>query len=141
MRWYSKLFLAAFVCCLFFGCASWKKTRTQTQTVTTTVIRIDTIIKIKTDTILKVQEVMLHDTAIVENEHAVARTYYSTTKQRIVLELKGKNFNVPVTIYKKVEQVKNEKSKEVVVKKKNFFWYILAGLIIVIIYNRKKLFK
>jgi hypothetical protein len=139
MKWYSKLSLAVFVCFLFYGCASWKKVTTRT--VTTTVIRIDTIIKIQTDTILKIQSVTLHDTAIVENNSAIARSYFSVSKQRIVLELKGKTFDVPVSVYKKVEQVESKKEKEVIPKKNKFFWYMLGVITILIIYNRKELFK
>jgi hypothetical protein len=106
------LFLALLYCCFSLsGCAGFKKV--QTVTITTTKIKIDTVILIKTDTVKLFQSVYLTDTAKLENKTSVAKSYFSTEKKRIVLELSGKPFNVPVTIYKQVEQKQTEKIKEV----------------------------
>jgi len=143
MKW--KIFcylplLFIFFSCGLPSCCSTKKI--QTRTITETKIKIDTIIKIKNDTILKIQTVTLHDTAILENKTMVARSYFSTQKQRIVLELKGKNFDVPVTIYKYVKQVeeKKEKIKEPLIKIQFIVWLLILVLVYFIWKDRKNLF-
>jgi len=141
MKWNLKLLLVVLLPVFFFGCFGMKKIKTVT--VTETVIRIDTIIKIQTDTILKIQTVTLHDTAILENNTAIARSYFSTSKQRIVLELKGKTFDVPITVYKSVKQVEVQKEK---VKEQNkigkyFIAFILGCIVFMLIRDRKEIFK
>lgn len=146
MKWnllkYASLFLLTL---LLFGLFSCARKMIQTKTITETVIRIDTVIKIKNDTVLKKQYITIHDTAILENNTSIARSYFSTAKQKIVLELKGKNYSVPVTVYKAVKKV--EDKKEVIpTKKMSFIDKFLYGFFIVIIIyliwkDRKELFK
>jgi hypothetical protein len=53
----------------------------------------------------------LTDTVILENSTAKARSYYSLEKKRIVLELTGKRFDVPVSIYKSTKITSDIKEK------------------------------
>jgi hypothetical protein len=125
----------------FFGCFGTKKTKTIT--VTETKIKIDTIIKIQNDTIIKYQTVTIHDTAILENNTSIARSYFSQSKQRIVLELKGKSFDVPVSIYKSVKQVAKEKEtvREPLIKDKYIWWFFIIVIAYLIWKDRKSLFE
>ena len=69
-------------------------------TETITVTKIDTVVKIVRDTVLKTVSVTIHDTAKIENELSFARSYYDIKTQKIKLELKNKPFNVPVQLQK-----------------------------------------
>ena len=113
---------------LVLGCFGSKKV--QIRTVTETVIKIDTIIQIQTDTVTLIKSVRFTDTAYLENPTALAKSYYSTQKQRIVLELKGKTFDVPVTIYKKVQQITDNKTNEPVKKRMRFELYIFVAMVL-----------
>ena len=140
-KWNINLLSVALLSAFLFGCFGQRKI--QTRTITTTVIRIDTIIKIQNDTILKMQTVTLRDTAILENQTSIARSYFSTQKQKIVLELKGKSFDVPITVYKSV--VKDAQVKESLPTTKKWFdKYLIAFFILIIVYliwkDRKTLF-
>ena len=75
--------------------------------------------------------VTLHDTAILENKTSIARSYFSTQKQRIVLELKGKSYDLPVTVYKYVKQEQQVKEK-IPTKGKWYDRYIIWFFVIVI---------
>lgn len=121
-----KVIYIIFISIILFGCASIKKTRTQI--ITETVIRVDTIIKIKTDTVKLINSVKITDTAFLENTTSIARSYYSTKQQRVVLELKGKIFDVPVTVYKHTLINSNIKQKEVVKESSRYFWILLIIL-------------
>jgi hypothetical protein len=143
MKWIKTLNLFLVVCLLLLSYGCFGSRKIQTRTITETVIRIDTIIKIQNDTILKTQVVTIHDTAILESQTSVARSYFSTQKQKIVLELKGKPFDVPVTIYKSVKQEQQVKEKIPIVKK----WYdkyiigFFVGVILLLVWrDRKTLF-
>ena len=118
-----------FALCLgFCGCGIFHKTRTETRTET--LINVDTIIKVVRDTFKLINTVYLHDTAYLENSIAEARSYYDVRKQKIVLELKGKPFEVPITIYKRTI----ENKKEVVITRKSGLTKpILIGLMILVI--------
>lgn len=136
------LSLVVLLFAFFYGCSGMKKI--QTRTITETVIRLDTIIKIQNDTILKIQYITLHDTAILENNTSIARAYFSTAKQRIVLELKGKSFDVPVTVYKSVKK-DTQVNENIPTTKKWFDKYLIAFFILIIVYliwkDRKTLFQ
>jgi hypothetical protein len=145
--WILNLSFVVLFSVFFFGCSAMKKTKTVT--VTETLIKIDTVIKIKTDTILKVQYVTLHDTAIIENKTSIAKSYFSTSKQRIVLELKGKSFDVPITVFKKVIEVE-KKNESIPIKEKlsfgskflvGIFSIMLITIIIFFIQHRKEIIK
>lgn len=146
MKWkmsylYISLLLASFLLFGFFSCGTMRKTKTII--VTETLIKIDTVIKFVPDTITKIQYVRITDTAIIETPQAIARSYYSTTKQRIVLELNNKKFDVPVTIYKKVIATENKKE---VVRSNNKWTFLIFGvlggfIIFMLIKDRKEIFK
>lgn len=117
------------LCIVLFllSCRSAKISRTHT--VTDTIIKFDTTIIYKNDTVPLIKEVRITDTAIVENSSGIARSYFSVSKQRIVLELQGKPIAVPVSIYKYVHTEADDKNKEV---KRSSFWFEFAvGVIIV----------
>ena len=110
MKWkYYFLLFCAFVLFGVSGCFGTRKTRTKV--ITETVIRLDTIIRVQTDTITIIKSVRLTDTVILENSTAKARSYYSLEKKRIVLELTGKRFDVPVSIYKSTKITSDIKEK------------------------------
>jgi hypothetical protein len=93
---------------LLFGlssCGIMKKTKTIT--ITETVIKIDTIIKIKVDTVPIVKTAYIIDTVRFENNYVRAKSYINLQTQKITLELTGKNFGVPIKINSSVtEKVK-----------------------------------
>jgi hypothetical protein len=128
MKW--KLLVLFLVFMLSFSsCCIFKKTRTITKTETLTVI--DTVIQIKRDTITLVKEVHLTDTAFIENSISQARSYWSPIKQKIVLELTGKSFEVPVKMIKK-ETIKTDTREKI--PKFNFKVFTWICLIIIIGY-------
>jgi hypothetical protein len=124
-----------------FSCCTFKKV--QTKIITDTIIKIDTIIKVQRDTITLIKSVRIVDTAYLENTTSIARSYYSTKQQKVVLELKGKAFDVPITVYKHTT-VTNE-TKEKVPVKSNWLNKIitaccifLIGMIIILIIKLSK---
>ena len=101
MRWIT-LFICLSLLLFCTSCCVFKKTKTTTTTTET--YQVDTIVQVRIDTVVKTVTGYIYDTVIVENKVAAARTYFDITKQRVVLELKGKSFGVPVVIDKVVEQ-------------------------------------
>ena len=89
-----------------FGCCATKKLKTEITTVTIT--KIDTVIQIKTDTVTKIKEVIYTDTAVIESDYGVARSYLDTVHRKIILSLTGKNFAVPV----KIDQIRETNIKK-----------------------------
>lgn len=111
-----KLFVLLILSLFLFSCSSMKKSRTITKTET--IIKIDTIVKIRIDTVIKYAEAPLADTVYIENKVAEAKSYIDPVKKKIVLELKGKTFDVPIVIDKKIIETK----KEIVKKRKSSYW-------------------
>jgi hypothetical protein len=68
------------------------------------------------------KEVFLHDTAYLSNTTSVARSYYDTVTRKIVLQLTGKTFSVPLTIYK--HTVQKSDVKEMIGRKAGFTLYL-----------------
>lgn len=141
MKWkYYSLCLLLF--CVFvlsgiYGCFGTRKTRTKI--ITETVIRIDTVIKLQLDTVTLIRSVTLFDTVTLQNTTARARSYYSVEKRKIVLELTGKKFEVPVSIYKSTKVQSDIKEKTPV--KMPFRYWLAGGLLLLFIYaylTRKK---
>jgi len=118
MKWKYLLGLVLLLIC-FSSCGSIKKSRTITKTET--IIKIDTIVKIRIDTVIKYAEAPLADTVYIENKVAKAKSYIDPVKKKIVLELKGKTFDVPIMIDKKVIETK----KEIVKERKSSFWFYM----------------
>lgn len=100
--------------------------RKKTVTKTETIIQVDTIIKVKFDTVRIIKEAFLTDTVLIENKTSIARSYFNPISRKIVLELKGKIFDVPVTI----DVHKVETKKEVETKQKFPFIYIFLLILI-----------
>jgi hypothetical protein len=103
MKWIILLLVFSLLV-LFSSCCGLKKIKTTT--VTETIYQVDTVIKVVRDTVTKVVYGDTVDTLYIENEVASARTYYNVQKQKVVLELKGKVFDVPVTMNKVVRENK-----------------------------------
>jgi hypothetical protein len=97
------------------------------------------------DTIPVIRYVRITDTAYIENNTAIAKSYFSTTRQRIVLELSGKKFDVPVTIFKKVTQERDEKKSEPVKRytafDRYFIYFLLSVILFFLIKDRKNIFR
>jgi hypothetical protein len=116
-----------------FSCSTMKKTKSHIRTETIT--RIDTVIVYKPDTIPVIKTVLLHDTAVIENKEAVARSYYSVTKNKIVLELKMKSFDIPLRATKTVTT--NQDKKIVERKNPNKIFFIIGLILIAVIIIEK----
>lgn len=101
-------------------------------TETITVIKVDTIVRVVRDTVLKTVSVTLHDTAFIDNELSSARSYYDIKTQKIKLELKNKPFNVPVQLQKTQYVKQKEIIKEPDISKAAWFYmfvvFLLAGI-------------
>ena len=98
MKWITILSVWLLVLLLSLSCCGLKRSRTTTET--TTITKVDTIIKVVRDTVLKTVSVPLYDTAYIETETASARSYFNVQTQKIDLQLKGKTFDVPVQLIK-----------------------------------------
>jgi len=106
------------------SCSSAKKFKTITETITVT--KIDTVIKFVPDTFLITKFVPIYDTAYIENESAIARSYFDTIAHSLVLTLKGKVIDVPVVI----DQIITTKENKISVERKPAFSnYLLAFII------------
>jgi histone H3/H4 len=107
-----------------------KKMRNRTETIVIT--KIDTVIKVKIDTVPKIVRVAIHDTASLENTTSVARSYYDTVLNKLVLSLKGKVFDLPVTAGKITITKADIKSVD---RKPNYLgWSFGIFLVILLIY-------
>jgi hypothetical protein len=122
-------FLIIFLC----GCCTLKKT--QTEIITETKIKFDTVIIIKRDTITLIKSVTLFDTVTLQNSTALARSYYSVKQQRIILELTGKSFTVPVNVYKHTLIKSNikEKKRESIIDKIPIRYYLVFVFLCLIV--------
>lgn len=106
------------------SCCLSKKFKTETET--TIVTKIDTIIKFVPDTTVKIKTVEIHDTAFIENDVAEARSFFDVKTQKIVLSLKGKIVDVPVVVDQVITTKENKQSIE---KKPIFTNYLIAFII------------
>jgi len=113
--------LLVFVLSVLCGCGILK---TKEIITTKTTIKADTIIRLHIDVFPVIKEG--YDTVKVENTTSFARSYINGASGKIILELKGKDFNVPVTI----QQTTVETKKDVITKQK--FPYIYIFLLILI---------
>ena len=122
------------------SCGSIKKM--QLTSKTETIIKIDTLIKIKTDTITIYQRVPIYDTAYIESKTSKAKSYYDSHSQKIVLSLTGKVFDVPVTVSEIRKQNIKETDKTVTPVNRHWgFWFFITIITIVILYMLYKHFK
>jgi len=132
LRYYGYCLLLLFLLLVVSSCSSLKKVKT----VTIETIKIDTIVKIKIDTITITKTSSITDTIKIENTTSVARSYYNPVSNRIVLELTGKVFDVPV------QMLKETKTKtKTVERKSNVFWIgyfvgVFTLIICIIIYKK-----
>ena len=130
-KWKLLLFCGVVLLFSLFGCSIAKKTKTITTTLT--VIHVDTIIRIIKDTIKITNEVYLNDTAFIEIETAKARSYYNPIKNKIVLEITGKIFNIPVKI-NKTTTTKTNIIEKINKKKMPLYVYVFVAMILLFIY-------
>jgi hypothetical protein len=111
-----------------------------------------TVIQSKIDTVItfhfelpkpKYVTVKITDTAIVENETAIAKSYFNPITQKIVLELKGKEFKAPIKINRIETTDKKEVDIQTINKAYKFMTIIIALLLIatILIYILKKYIK
>lgn len=127
------LVLLAVLLLLQSSCLS-KKRLIKTETITVT--KVDTIIKVVRDTVLKTVSVPLYDTAKVETETAIAKSFYNISTQKIELQLKGKIFDVPVQLQKTQYIKQKEKIKEFSTTKAicySFVFLLIMSLLFLII--------
>lgn len=121
------------------SCSVGKKARTITETVT--VIKIDTVIKFVPDTVLKLVSVLIQDTAEIETESAIARSYFNIKTQKIELTLKGKIIDVPVimnqTIKTKEKKFESERRLPFAFYMYMFIFFITVILLSYIFYKFK----
>jgi hypothetical protein len=136
------ILLSGVLLSLLSGCGSIKKSRTKTETITIT--KIDTVLKIRVDTVYKkttepLSHLLSGDTIKTENKVAEARTYFNTNTNKIVLELRGKIFDVPVTISEKKVVKSDIQQKELERPKMPFInrvaLAILSGFTGILIYR------
>lgn len=137
MKWMKKfttllrLFVFLLLSVFFCSCGIIRK---KTITKTVTEIKIDTIIKVHIDTIfvidsLPLKDFLQGDTLKTENKIAEARAFYNVRTQKVEIELKGKVFDLPVTIDAKQTVIK----KEVEPKKNKWYIFFIAGFFICLI--------
>ena len=127
---------------LFISCGVLTKTKTITETITIT--KLDTIIIIQKDTSTVVKfydpTTQYSDTISLENKTAKVRSYYNPIKRKIVLELTGKTFNVPVS-FNQIVKTKINNNEIIKNKKIGFHYYIFFVMILIFLYaylTRKK---
>jgi len=136
---YALLFMLSL---LFISCGVLTKTKTITETITIT--KLDTIIIIQKDTSTVVKfydpTTQYSDTISLENKTAKVRSYYNPIKRKIVLELTGKTFNVPVS-FNQIVKTKINNNEIIKNKKIGFHYYIFFVMILIFLYaylTRKK---
>ena len=128
---YLFLVLLAVPLLLLSGCLSKKKL---IKTETTTVTKVDTIIKVVKDTVLKTVSVPFYDTAYIETETATARSFYNVNTQKIELSLKGKVFDVPVKLHRTEYIKQKEIIKEPVINLGAWLYMFVILLIVLFSY-------
>jgi hypothetical protein len=138
MKYYFRLFLLLLLLLsgLVSSCGIMRKTRVIT--VTETVVKIDTIVRIKQDSIKILKTEKLTDTVFYENKFVRAKSFVNLQTQKITLQLQNKSFNVPI----KINEVKKENKTEITKERKNVFWVymsIFMFLILVIVLIVKKI--
>lgn len=122
-----KSFIYVFVLLLLLFFSSCGILRRRTITVTETITKIDTIIKVVYDTAIVIKEAKITDTVIIENKTVIARSYYNPVKNKIVMEVKGKIFDVPVQITQhRIETKKDFQPKN------NWYLIIIAEVLIIL---------
>lgn len=127
MKWI--YFLLSLLLLLLFICSCGSMKRTTTQTVT--IIQIDTIVQVVKDTVIKSVSVPLYDTAYIETEIAVARSFYNVKTQKIELSLKGKVFDVPV----KLQRTQYIKTKDVSRETTWGMWLYLIVVLLIFLFG------
>jgi hypothetical protein len=121
-------------------------TRTKNKSVAVTEKFIDTNIVLVFDTVPIYDTVLINDTAFLENKTSEARSYWNPKMNKIVLELKGKPFDVNIKLHKK--ETKTVFTKETKKEPKTFiviigftllliFFYFIAAMIVKSIKNLK----
>lgn len=89
MKWTRWLFLALLFLPFYYGC-SLKRTIIRTE------YKIDTVIRVIPDTVYRERVATWTDTVYIENEQSEARAFVDFKGTRIVVQMKGKIFDVPV---------------------------------------------
>ena len=94
---------------------------------------VDTVLHIQFDRVPLVTQVVITDTAILENKTSIAKSYYSPEQKKIILTLAGKLVDVPVKISKTTTTVSDV--KEVIpVKRFPLRYWLLIGFILLFVY-------
>lgn len=126
LKMLQRLILFCLFLLLFVGCCSSKKVKV----VTTTIYKVDTIIMITPDTVIRYKESRITDTIRLENKTSIAKTYINPLSGKLILQLQEKPFEVKVNFNKIV----TEKKKEVTRKGLSFLEKSLGlGLLFLII--------
>ena len=108
---WSAILLVILTFVLLCSCNIFKRV-TKTKTITETVYYVDTIVIVHKDTIPIYCEVYLYDTAFIETETFITKSYVDTITKTLILEAKGKEFEVPVKIKETVKTTEKKKEKE-----------------------------
>jgi hypothetical protein len=132
LLWLSLFFLL--LSGLLSGCCSMKKTKT----VTETVVKIDTIVKIKQDSIPIIKTEKLTDTVFYENKFIRTKSFVNLQTQKITLQLQNKSFDIPV----KMSESKKQTVTDVTRERKTVFWvYMSIFMFLILIVMKKKVIQ
>lgn len=141
MKKLKKVFSIVFIISLLIfsnGCGLLRNiSKTKDKTRTVTEIFIDTNIVLIFDTVPVYNTVLISDTAFIENKTAIAKSYFNPGLNKIVLELKGKQFTVPVKFHKK--ETKTETIKQTESKPKSLLIiaiFVISLLFLILIFKK-----
>lgn len=124
VKWKSFFPLLLVLSVSFVSCSLQRKSFQTIQTIT----KIDTIIRIVKDTVVKTKESLITDTVFIENEVARAKSFVNKATGTLVIQLQGKPFEVPVIAERKVTATNKE-----ITKKNNTVWYCIIQFLIIVI--------
>lgn len=119
------LFILALVLLFTSSCAILKR---RVITKTETVIKVDTVIIVKRDTIPIVKTGYIHDTIKIENSTSRVVAFFDVVAGKYVVKLTGKPFTIPVEIKKRTMVITDIKT----VDKKSNQWYLYVVIFLIL---------
>jgi hypothetical protein len=131
--------LLLFVLLLFSGCCTSKRLRTTTRVETIT--KIDTFLIVKRDTVPVIKTGTVHDTIFLENSTARVVAYYDLLKEKYVVKLTGKPFEVKFKIDQRtitLTKIKNiEKENKLIIPIFTGLFMMLLFIVFYLLYKQK----